>query len=239
MTAVVLIAVDLARLAILLAVDLLLFLRSQFAAVGLPVVVHFLVDLGLVIFQMCGLTRGQLTTLDALRDAVLLVLLALAHFTLRVGILHRGVVLVLINLFRELILLLIQGGLVGPGQFAVVQFAHVALFLVHGRFFLLQVRGLAGSQFAALHAVGDAVLLVLFAVLNAFAGYRRGRGGGLREDWQRESRQGRAHQGQSECVLHGLSPCVRFLVAGGFGRSGKRNPHCQEMLRIFYVARHE
>jgi hypothetical protein len=40
---------------------------------------------------------------------------------------------------------------------------------------------------AALHAVGDAVLLVFLAVLNALAGYRCRRGRALSHNWQREN----------------------------------------------------
>jgi len=95
---IVLVAIDLARLAILPAIDPGFFLRSQLATVGLTVGMHFLIDLRLIVFQVGRLAGGQLAALDALRDAVLLVLLALADFTLWVGILHRRIVLVLVDL---------------------------------------------------------------------------------------------------------------------------------------------
>src|ERR1700751_3452373 len=107
MAAVVPVVMNLARHAILLPIDLRLLLRRQLAAVGGAVVAHFLVDLRFVRFQVCGFAGGQLSALDALRDAVLLVLGALADFTLRIRVLHRGVVLVLINLLGKLVLLLI------------------------------------------------------------------------------------------------------------------------------------
>ena len=98
MPGIVLVAIDLARLAILLAIDLGFFLRSQLAPVGLTVGMHFLIDLRLIVFQVGRFAGGQLAALDALRDAVLLVLLALADFTLWAGILHRRIVLVLVDL---------------------------------------------------------------------------------------------------------------------------------------------
>jgi hypothetical protein len=52
MPIIVLVAIDLARLAILLAVDLGSFLRSQLAAVGLTVGTHFLIDLRLIVFLL-------------------------------------------------------------------------------------------------------------------------------------------------------------------------------------------
>ncbi|MFZ1138674.1 MAG: hypothetical protein ABR881_12235 [Candidatus Sulfotelmatobacter sp.] len=52
MAAVVFVAVDPARLAVLLAVDLLLFLRGQLAAVGGTIVANFVVDLRFVLLQV-------------------------------------------------------------------------------------------------------------------------------------------------------------------------------------------
>src|SRR5947209_5172837 len=94
---VVLVAVDLARFAILLTVDLRFFLRSQLAAIGGAVRLHFAIDLRFVIFQVSRFASGQLAALYALRDAVLLVLSPLADFALGSGILHRGIVLVFVD----------------------------------------------------------------------------------------------------------------------------------------------
>src|SRR5579864_2323585 len=175
MFVVVLVPVDLARLAVLLAIDLGMLLRRQLAAVGLPVGPNLLVDARLVVLKVRGFTGRQLAALDALRDAVLLILLALADFALGIRILHGRVVLVPINLLRQLILLLVQRGLVGGRELAVVQFAHVALFLVQAGFLPLQIGSFTGGKLAALHAIGDAVLLILFAVLNRLARDRRRR----------------------------------------------------------------
>src|SRR5438477_12208875 len=78
--AVVLVAVDLARHTILLPVYLRFLLRSQFAAIGRAVVANFMVDLRFLILQIRSLARRQLPALDALRDAVLLVLSPPSNF---------------------------------------------------------------------------------------------------------------------------------------------------------------
>jgi len=54
MSAVVFVAVNLTGLAVLLMVDLLFFLRSQFAAVGSTVVAYLMVDASLVVLEVRG-----------------------------------------------------------------------------------------------------------------------------------------------------------------------------------------
>ena len=69
-------------------------------------------------------------------------------------------------------------------QMTVVLGAHPAFFLVDARFLVLKAGGLASSELSALHAVGDPVLLIDFAlvdVLVILAGCRRGGRGGLGE----------------------------------------------------------
>jgi hypothetical protein len=77
--------------------------------------VDFAIDGRLVPFQMCGFARGPLAALDALSNSILLVLGLLSNFTFGIGVLHRSVVLILLNLVRELVLLLVQGGAVSTG----------------------------------------------------------------------------------------------------------------------------
>src|SRR5437899_9668374 len=115
-----------------------------------------MVDLGFIVFEVRCFAGGELPALNALSDAVLLILSSLANFTLGISVLHRRVVLVLVNLLGHLILLLGQSLLVGSSQLAVIELAHVALFLVDRGFFLFQVGGFTGGQFPALHAVSDA-----------------------------------------------------------------------------------
>src|SRR4029077_13695364 len=111
-----------------------------------------------------------------LRDAVLLVFAALADFVVAV-VRGVGIVLVRVDLLRHLVLLLVDLRFFGGRQFSAVRRAGGACFLIDGRFLLFEVGGFAGSQLAALHAVGDAVLLVLFALRDAgirlLLGFRR------------------------------------------------------------------
>ncbi len=102
---VVLGAIDLVRLLVELLVDLLALLRTQFAAVGSAVLLHFLVNLRFIVLEVRGFAGRELSAVDALRDAILLVLFPLADFTLRVGVLLRFVVLIVIDLLGELVLL--------------------------------------------------------------------------------------------------------------------------------------
>src|SRR5271165_4444946 len=155
---------------------------------------------------MSRFAGGQLSALDALCDAVLLVFGALADFALRVGVLHGGVMLVLINLVRQLVLLLVQGGLVCSSQLAVVERAHVLFFVVQVGLFLFEVGGLASRKFAALYAVGNAVLLVFFALVDGLAGHGRGRVGALGHNRQRENRKRCTQKRNLDRAFHRISP---------------------------------
>jgi hypothetical protein len=165
MPVVVLVAVDLAGLAVLFPVDLGSLRGRKFAAVGLPVSAHLLIDSRLIFFEMGSLSGGQLATLDPLGNAILLILLTFANFALGIRILHGSVVLILVDLPGNLILLLIQRGFICGGQFSIIQLAHVALFLVDTGFFLFQIHGLTSRELSTFNTVGDAVLLVFLAVL--------------------------------------------------------------------------
>src|SRR5712672_4669679 len=75
---VVLLAIDVARSLILLPVDLFLFAGGQRAAIGFAVGCDLLVNSSLLFFEFGGFSRRELAALDALGDAGLLVLAALA-----------------------------------------------------------------------------------------------------------------------------------------------------------------
>ena len=113
--------------------------------------------------------------------------------------------LVLINLFRELVLLLVENLAIGAGQFAVVLTAHQLFFFVEIRFFLLEIGGFSGGQLAAGHAVRDAVLLVFFALVDGGRRIRRVRILGHRG--QHQGRQGCAAQYDAGIDLHGYLLC--------------------------------
>ena len=123
----------------------------------------FVVDALLLIFESCRFAGSQLAALDALRDAVLLILAALADFAVAVlrGI---GVVLVVVDLVRQVILLIVQLGAVGGGQMAVVFRAHRVLFLVDARFLGFQVLRFTSGELVAVNSLRDAVLLIVLAL---------------------------------------------------------------------------
>src|SRR6266403_1802047 len=88
---VVLFLVDVARRLVLFLVDLLLFASRQRAAIGFAVAGYVLVDALLLFFELSGFTRSELAALDAIGDAVLLILFALrdAGIRLLLGFLCR------------------------------------------------------------------------------------------------------------------------------------------------------
>ena len=70
----------------------------------------------------------------------------------------------------------------------VIQFAHIALFLVQFGFFLFQFASFARGEFAALDAIGDAILLVFFPLINRGRLGCRGAVSGLSRRRQNEPR---------------------------------------------------
>src|SRR6267142_3044150 len=75
---IVLLAIDVARSLVLLPVDLLLFAGGQGATIGFALGCDLLVNSSLLFFELGGFGRRELAALDALGDAGLLVLAALA-----------------------------------------------------------------------------------------------------------------------------------------------------------------
>src|ERR1700749_2617303 len=78
-TRVVLLVVDILRRAVLFLVDLLLFRTGQLPAIGRPVRMHLLVDAALLILELSRFAGGELPALDAIGNAILLVLTTLPH----------------------------------------------------------------------------------------------------------------------------------------------------------------
>src|SRR6266851_239502 len=81
---VVLVVVDCFARVVLLMVHLLTLLRCQPAAVGLPVVAHFVIYVPFALLQVLGFMGSQLSGLRAVADARLLIRFA------RVDLAHRG-----------------------------------------------------------------------------------------------------------------------------------------------------
>src|SRR5208283_2390232 len=79
---VVLVLINLLGHLVLLLVDLLLFGRRQLSAVGSAVGAGFAIDRRFLRFQLGSFTGSQLAALHALRDAVLLIFLALCNLGL-------------------------------------------------------------------------------------------------------------------------------------------------------------
>src|SRR5580698_3634093 len=79
---------------------------------------------------------------------------------------HLAVVFVAIDAPRLLVLLVVNGLAVLLGQVAIILCAHAALFVVDARLLVLQVRGFAGRELTALHALCDALLLVALALVD-------------------------------------------------------------------------
>ena len=77
------IPIDPCTLAILLAIDLPVFLRRQLSTVSLAIRLHFMMNPRLLLFQVRRLTRRERTVLHALADPLLLIALALVHFVIR------------------------------------------------------------------------------------------------------------------------------------------------------------
>src|SRR5437867_3426167 len=76
------------------------------------------------------------------------------------------VVLVFVNLFAQLVLLLVDLLFFFVGEVSAILFAVTADFFVKLRFLALDLGGLAGLQRAVFHAIGDALLLPLLATLD-------------------------------------------------------------------------
>src|SRR5215469_7014436 len=117
---VVLVAIDGAGVAVLLAIDLRPFLRRQLTTIGCAVTGDFMIHARFVPLQPRGLPGGELPALYSLCNAVLLIFLSFADLALWICVLHGSIVLVSINLPRKSVLLLIERSAVGSRQSALV-----------------------------------------------------------------------------------------------------------------------
>ena len=245
--------VDLTRRFVLLLIHGATVGARQFAAVGLAHSASLAIDALLFVFQVLGFARGQLPAANAVRDAVLLVLFALADFTLAV-VRRIRIVLVVVDILGQVVLLAIEFCAVGGSQVAIVLGPHIVFFFVQALFLGFQVLRFAGSQLPALDAIGDAVLLIRFALADGRlagrsrrASLRRGtcraglrlRRGALREGGRcAQGRKGNAVQ-QKRSRLHDriLSDVSSFSagcdIAAAVHLSKTRNPG--ESCRVILV----
>jgi hypothetical protein len=74
-----------------------------------------------------------------------------------------GIVFVLVNLIRQMILLMVQLHAVRSGQMAILFRAHRRFFFVQRRFLGFQILRLTRSERATLDSVNDSILLVFLA----------------------------------------------------------------------------
>lgn len=144
-------------------VDLLFLVPRELAAVRGAVARHLLVDTLLLVLKLGGLAGGQLSALDALGDAILLVLAALSNFVVAVlrGV---GIVLVVVDLLGKLVLLPVDLLLLRWRELSAVCRTVRARFAIDRRFFRFEIRSFTGGQLTALHSVRDAVLLIFLAL---------------------------------------------------------------------------
>ena len=151
-----LVGVDVIGGAVLLAVDGGVLVSGEMPAVGRAVVAHFVVDALLLAFEVRGFPGRQLSALDALRDALLLILLALADFAAVAVVLLSGVVLFGVDSVRKVNLLIVQLRAVSSREVAIVFRTHDVLFLIDPGFLVFQILRFTGGELAALDALSDA-----------------------------------------------------------------------------------
>jgi hypothetical protein len=144
--------------------------------------------------------------------SVLLVLAALAHFVVAV-VRHVGVVLVLVDRMAQIVLLVVDLLPLLLRQPAIIGRAIVADLAVQVGFARLHISGLARSQLAGNDAVGDAILLVLTALVDRRIGLvGLGLRGGLALLSKGRSRgdQG-GHGKRNQIALHVVPPRALIL----------------------------
>jgi hypothetical protein len=113
---------------------------------------------------------------------------------------------VVVNGLRRMAPLMLTVGALGGIETSAIVFVPVAFFAVEAGFLSLQPGGFATSQLAALHAVGDALLLVLLMLLDGRLVCSRFRISGapalLRDNGHGHCRQARGEQHVLKQNLH-------------------------------------
>src|SRR2546423_14376076 len=223
--------INVLRRRFLFMVDLLLFRSRQRSAVGLAVRGHLPVNALLLLLGLGRFASRHLPALDALGDAVLLIFAALVHFVVGI-VLGARVVLVLADLLGKLILLPVDLFFLCRRQLATIGRAVRFGLGIEGRFFGFELRSFTSRHVAALHPLGDAILLIFFAPRHGGLGSccRRGCGRwcccrsalgfvGLLRTGQRHG-SGHQHQNGQGTPLHagkfhGLSPKLSEFASPG------------------------
>src|SRR5579864_4246282 len=158
---------------VLLLVHLFSFRRSQLSSVGLAIGGHLTIDVLLVLLGLRRFACVHLAAVNAIRDALLLVALALAHFAVRTR-LRSSVVLVVVDRTADVVLLLVHMRAFFRSQLSAIGRAIILHFVIDVGFARFQVLGFAGSQLSGASSVRDSILLI-FRTSSYFA--HRGIGG--------------------------------------------------------------
>lgn len=112
-----------------------------------------------------------------------------------------------------MVLLVAQRPAVLPGEMAVVLSSHATLFFINPSLLMLKMRGFPGCELAIRYTLADAVLLILFALIDISL-LRISSGSGLGENADRREDKG---CGEGENFnLHGESSCIdlrRWIAA--------------------------
>src|SRR5579864_2116701 len=147
---------------VLLLVHLFSLGGSQLSSVALAIGGHLMIDVLLVLLGLRRFTCVHLAAVDAIRDALLLVALALAYFAVRTR-LCGPVVLVVIDRTADIVLLLVHMRALFGSQLPAVGRAIILHFVIDVGFARFQVLGLAGSQLSGASSVRNPILLVFRA----------------------------------------------------------------------------
>ena len=124
----------------------------------------------------------------------------------------KRVVLVLVDAGGLSVLLASKDAAVLAGEAAVVLGAHDVLFVIDTGLLALEVGGFARGELAGADALGDAVLLVDFALVDGGAGGRLGDSGGRNKDeCCREGKTCKFHEGNSFVLSVGFDQACRRL----------------------------
>jgi len=177
---VVLVVVDAIAEPVLTLVHTVAFTWRQLAAVHLTVSTHLRLQASFAIFEMCGFVGIQPAALDALRNAILLVLFAAANSAVA-KVIFGGVVFIGINLLAEVGMLCAHLCPFGARKAAAIGVAIGANFAVDGSFLILDVGSFARGQLARPDALCDPLLLVLVGLV------RPGEHGGSRQTGECDS----------------------------------------------------
>ena len=174
-----LLVVDLLAVLVFFAVDLLLLLLGQRAAVGGALVVNLLSDVGLVLVGPGRFAGSHLAAAQAVGGALLLVGFAVVDFVRLHGV---PVVLFVVDLTAGGVLLAVDLLTLLTGELATVRLAIVVHLLVDVGLRALGAGRFAGSHLAAAQAVGDALVLIGFTGIGIVVAPDRAIGGrdGLR-----------------------------------------------------------